>query len=164
VISCVVWTPRPGRTSGPIRAWRRFAAAEGAAWKVIRAGRILVFAGALDRDFLGRVATDLHGAIKVRSRLLLNWDRRRGVLGRTVFGPSSPLPLPSWPARRAMRVAPIGRALRVAGDRAPAVLHLMSLMRTRTEAVITVVMRVLATGPAAPGSGEHLGRAASSAV
>jgi hypothetical protein len=59
-----------------------FAAAEGALWKVTRAGRILVLASALDRDFLGRFATDLHGTIHVRSRLLLNWDRRRGVLHR----------------------------------------------------------------------------------
>jgi len=120
-----------------------FAAAEGALWKVIRAGRILVLAGALDRDFLGRFATDLHGTIHVRSRLLLNWDRRRGVLHRTMFfGPSSPPPLPSCLASRAMRVAPIGRALRVASDGAPAALHLMSLVRTETEAVITVVTRV----------------------
>jgi hypothetical protein len=38
-----------------------FAAAEGAAWKAIRAGRILVGAGVLDREFLGRFAGDLNG-------------------------------------------------------------------------------------------------------
>ena len=41
-----------------------------------------------------------------------------------------------------MRVAPIGGALRVAGDRAPWTLHLMSLVRTQTQAVITVAMRM----------------------
>ena len=41
-----------------------FATAESASWKVIRAGRILVLAGALDQDYLNRVATDLHAAIQ----------------------------------------------------------------------------------------------------
>jgi len=119
-----------------------FATAESALWKVGRAGRILVVAGVLDQDYLDRVAADFHAAIMARSRLLLNWDRRRGVLHRTMFALSSSPPLPSRCARRAMRVAPIGRALRVASDRAPWALHLMSLVRTENEAVITVVMRM----------------------
>ena len=41
-----------------------------------------------------------------------------------------------------MRVTQAGRALRGAGDRAPWTLHLMSLLRTETEAVITVVIRM----------------------
>jgi len=57
-----------------------FATAERAQWKVIRAGRILVAAGALEEEFLARLAADLDGTIKARSRILLNWDRRRGVL------------------------------------------------------------------------------------
>jgi hypothetical protein len=118
-----------------------FAIAENAQWKVIRAGRILVAAGALDQDFLGRLATDLHAAINARSRILLNWDRRRGML-HTMFAPSSSQALPSGRAGRAIRVTPIGRALRVASDRAPSALHLMSLVRTGTEAAITVVMRM----------------------
>jgi hypothetical protein len=120
-----------------------FATAEGALWKVTRAGRILVAAGALDQDFLGPLATDLHAAIKARSRILLNWDRRRGMLHRTMFAPSDDgHALPSGRAGRAIRVTPIGRALRVASDRAPSALHLMSLVRTGTEAVITVVIRM----------------------
>ena len=39
-----------------------------------------------------------------------------------------------------MRVTPIGPALQVASDRAPSALHLMSLVRTGTEAMITVAM------------------------
>ncbi len=48
-----------------------FRTLEGATWKVIRTGRILVAAGVLDQDYLDHVAADLHAAIKVRSRLLL---------------------------------------------------------------------------------------------
>jgi len=118
-----------------------FATAEGAHWKVIRAGRILVAAGALDRECLDRVAGELYAAIKVRSRLLLNWDRRRRMLHRTIFTLPGPQP-PSGPAGRAPRVTPISRAFEVASDRAPSALHLMSLVRTGTEALITVVMRM----------------------
>ncbi len=118
-----------------------FAIAERAQWKVIRAGRILVAAGALDEDHLDRLAADLHAAIRARSRIMLNWDRRRGMLHRTMFAPSSRPPPPSRPVSWAM-VTPIGRAVRVASDRAPSVLHLMSLVRIGTEAVITVAMRM----------------------
>ena len=118
-----------------------FATAEGAQWTVIRAGRILVAAGALDQECLDRIAGDLDAAIKVRSRLLLNSDRRRGVLHRGSFAPPSPQP-PSGPVGRAPWVTPIGRALQVASDRAPSALHFMSLVRTETEALITVVMRM----------------------
>ena len=117
-----------------------FAIAEGAAWKVGRAGKVLVAAGVLDQDYLHDLGADLGAAIKVRSRLLLNWDRRRGMLHRTIFEP--PVPRPSRAARHAMRVTPVGRALRGASDRAPWTLHLMSLLRTETEAVITVAMRM----------------------
>ena len=68
-----------------------------AGWKVIRAGRILVAAGVLDQDYLDHLASDLHAAIKVRSRLLLNWDRRRGMLYRTIFQP--PASSPAWTGR-----------------------------------------------------------------
>ena len=118
-----------------------FATAETASSKVRRAGRILVAAGVLDQDYLDRFAADLHAAIKVRSRLLLNRDRRRGMLYRTSYAPPGSPPPSRW-ASQAMRVAPVGRALRVAGDRAPWTLHLMSLVRTETEALITVVMRM----------------------
>jgi hypothetical protein len=118
-----------------------FTTAESALWKVGRAGRILVVAGVLDQDYLDRLWSDLHGAIYARSRLLLNWDRRRGMLGRTMFALSSS-PLPSRCASRAMRAAPIGRRLRMASGGARWALHLMSLVRAETEAVITVVMRM----------------------
>ena len=118
-----------------------FTTAESAQWKVGRTARILVAADVLDEDVLGRFGSDLHAAIYIRSRLLLNWDRRRSMLHRTLFPPSSRPPT-SGPAIQPMRVTPIGRALWVASDRVPSALHLMSLVRTGTEAVITVVMRM----------------------
>jgi hypothetical protein len=117
-----------------------FGTAEMAQWKVLRAGRILVAAGVLDQDYLDHLASDLHAAIKVRSRLLLNWDRRRGMLHRSIFQPS--VSRPSRDASQAMRVSSIGGVLQAAGDRAPWTLHLMSLVRTQTQAVITVAMRM----------------------
>ena len=64
------------------------------------------------------------------------------MLHRTMFAsPGSPPP-PPRPFSWAMRVTPIGRALRVDSGRALAALHLMSLVRIGTDAVITVVMRV----------------------
>jgi hypothetical protein len=115
--------------------------AESALWTVIRAGQILVAAGALDQEYLGGVAADLLTAITARSRLP-NGDRRAGGPYHALVGSSSGLPPPSGPAGPAMRVTPIGRTLRVPSDRAPSALHLMSLVRTETEAVITVVMRM----------------------
>ena len=134
------------------------ATAERALWKVIRVGRILVAADVLDHDCLTGFVDDLHAAIKARSRLLLNWDRRRGMLHRTMFAPPSRSPLPSRPFSWAMRVTPIGRALRVATDGASAVLHLMSLVRIGTEAVITVVMR-MHWPPDGPGPDPEMTRA-----
>ena len=72
---------------------------------------------------------------------MLNWYRRRGVLHRTILGPVA-FQAPPRPADPAMRVTPIGLTLEVASDRAPAALHLMSLVATGTEALITVVMRM----------------------
>ena len=115
-----------------------FGPAEMACWKVLRAGRILVAAGVLDRDYLDHVAGDLNVAIMVRSRLLLDWDRRRGVVYRGSYVRPDPQP----PDAQAMQVVPLGGVLRVAGGRAPWTLHLMSLVRTPTQAVITVAMRM----------------------
>jgi hypothetical protein len=118
-----------------------FATTEGAQWKVARTARILVAAGVLDQECLAGVTDVFSAAIQVRSRLLLNWYRRRGVLHRTIFGPTVLQP-PPRPASPAMWVTPIGRAVKMSGDRAPSTLHLMSLVATGTEALITVVMRM----------------------
>jgi hypothetical protein len=118
-----------------------FGSTELAQWKVVRTARILVAAGVLDQECLDSVTSVLSAAIQVRSRFMLNWYRRRGVLHRTIFGPVVVQP-PPRPADPAMRVTPIGLTLEVASDRAPAALHFMSLVVTGTEALITVVMRM----------------------
>ncbi len=103
--------------------------------------RILVAAGVLDQDQLDRIADEMQVAIKVRSRLLLGRDRRRGVLYRNSYAPPVRPPPPPG-ASQPTQVVPLGGVLRVAGDRAPWTLHLMSLVRTQTQAVITVAMRM----------------------
>jgi hypothetical protein len=118
-----------------------FRVAESAHWRVTRAGRILAAAGALDWDFLDRFAHELFSASTVRSRIHLSWYRRQGVL-HAVFAPESGQALPSGRADAAIRVTPIGRTLGVPGECGPSALHLMSLVRTGTEAMITVVMRM----------------------
>jgi hypothetical protein len=61
-------------------------------WNVIRAGRILFAVGALDHDYLTGFADDLQAAIRARSRLLLDHDRRRGHTARHhVRGAARPL-------------------------------------------------------------------------
>jgi hypothetical protein len=119
-----------------------FGTTERAQWKVVRTARILVAAGVLDQECLDSVTSVLSAAIQVRSRLMLDWYRRQGVLHRTIFAPVVLQPPAPRPADPAMRVTPIGLTLEVAGDRAPAALHLMSLVATGTEALITVVMRM----------------------
>lgn len=118
-----------------------FAVADSALWKVGRAGRILAAVGAVDEDFLERLASELHAAMTARSRGLLETNRGGG--GHTVFASSGCYgQVTPGRAGREVLVTPVGRALRVADDRAPATLHLMSLVRTGTEALVTVVMRM----------------------
>ena len=50
---------------------RPSATAETALWKVIRAGRILVAAGALEEEFLALLGADLDGSIRARSHALV---------------------------------------------------------------------------------------------
>jgi hypothetical protein len=118
-----------------------FVAVSRAQWKVVRTGRILVAAGALDRDFLLRFASEFHVAVTIRSRFLLDRDRRRGVLVHSLAEPPLPAP-PAAPAPAVMMTTPIGRVLRVRTGRAPADLHLLAAVRTGTEAALTVVMRM----------------------
>ena len=133
-----------------------------AGWKVVRAGRILVAAGVLDQDYLDHsrgLISD--AAIKVRYRLLLNWDRRRGMLpdhsaacqpDRLRRQPGDAGPRPSarccgWPV-----TACRGRAPPLAGaDAGPG-------RDNRRHA------HALAAGRIERGSGAHRGRAASHAV
>ena len=95
----------------------------------------------LDQEALDSATGHFFDAIQARSRLLLNWYRSRGVLHRTIFAPAV-VQSPPRPADPDMRVTPIGLTLDVAGEHAPSTVHLMSLVATATEALITVVMRM----------------------
>lgn len=117
-----------------------FATAEGAQWRVARAARILEIAGVLDHADLVWIGAEFGFALRARSRIMLNWDRRRGMLHHTMLMEhAAPVP-PAWPVQ-VMRVTPIGRALRVASGHGRVGLHFLSLVRTETEAMITVVIR-----------------------
>ena len=100
-----------------------FGTTERAQWKVVRTARILVAAGVLDQECLDSVTSVLSAAIQVRSRLMLDWYRRQGVLHRTIFAPVVLQPPSPRPADPAMRVTPIGLTLEVASGRAPAALQ-----------------------------------------
>ena len=82
------------------------ATAERALRRVIRAGRILVAAGALGHDDLTGFENDLQAAITVRSRLLLKHDQRRVRLHGAMFAPRGRPAMPSGPGGRAMRSRP----------------------------------------------------------
>ena len=70
-----------------------FATAEEAHWRVERAGRILIAAGALDPLSLRRLSDDLYPAIQARSRFLMDHARGKGALP-TMFPVSHPRPPP----------------------------------------------------------------------
>src|ERR1700759_2692003 len=117
---------------------------DGTLTKVVRAGWILIAAGALDQEFFDGFTADFAAAVRVRSRVLQAWERNRIGRPRTFLPPGRPpLPPPPAPARPALRVTPIGRSLPVPGERAPAVLHVLSLVRTPAQALLTVTMRML---------------------
>lgn len=132
-----------------------FGVAKSALWKVERAGRILAAVGEVDEDLLERLAAELDEAMTARSRTLLETHRLSGRLD-TVFASSHRhAQVASGGSGRAggaggagdagggeILVTPVARALRVPDDRAPATLHLMSLVRTGTEALVTIVMRM----------------------
>jgi len=106
------------------------------------AGEILASAGVLEETDVHRVATELEAALLIRSGL----ERPRFALrvGRALAGLTAP---PSDDRRwrggaTPMGITPIGRTIRVAHERAPSDLHLMSLVRSPDGMVITAAMRV----------------------
>jgi hypothetical protein len=109
----------------------------------LRAGGVLVAADLVTRESVTRVADELRVALALRSP-----HRARsspGQLGWTVAHLGHGTPAGRTPARpdaRPIRITPLGRTLRVADDRAPADLHLLTLVRTPGLAAITVVMRM----------------------
>ena len=108
--------------------------------QVTRAGRTLVAAGLLDDEFVDGLHDDIEMALTVRSRVFLE---RHGALRRMFQTRHRAAPLPRG-ASGPQRLTPVGQTLRVPSDRAPFDLHLLTLVRTRSETAI-VTATVLAT-------------------
>ena len=119
-------------------------------WEVTRAGRILVAAGLLDDDLVDDLTADIAAALTVRSRALLarqdaalrrlqTWRRPptwRGSAARP-GGAAGPGSAAGW-----QRLTPVRQTLRVRSDRAPFDLHLLTLVRARSETAIITAIRM----------------------
>ena len=135
-------TPRPGPMPGPGRTRRCSSPRSARSGEVGRAGRILLAAGVLDQEGRLSAATGyFFDAIQVRSRLLLDWVSQPGRAAphhiRARCRPAAASrgrPGHAGHAYRADARSPAAEG--------PAALHLMSLVATGTEALITVVRRV----------------------
>jgi hypothetical protein len=106
--------------------------------QVTRAGRILVAAGLLDDEVFDGLHDDAEMALTVRSRMFLE---RHGALRRmfgTRYRAAPPPPGTSGP----QRLTPVGQTLSVRSDRAPFDLHLLTLVRTRSETAIITAIRM----------------------
>jgi hypothetical protein len=107
-----------------------------AEWTMERAGRILIAAGAVDEEFVHEVGSEIVAACTIRSpnRLL------RGGMTSRMFMPyeGTARVLAAHP----VRVVPIGQAVRLATERAPAELHFMSLASTPGQATIAMAIRM----------------------
>jgi hypothetical protein len=98
-------------------------------WQVTRAGLILVAAGLLDDEFLDDLTADIATALTVRSRTLLT---RPGPARRRL---PSRYRAPVW---QTLSV----RSDRAPFDRAPFDLHLLTLVRARSETAIITAIRM----------------------
>jgi hypothetical protein len=106
------------------------------------AGEILASAGVLEETGVHRIATELEAALLIRSDL----ERPRYAV-RVGWALTALTDLPRasprwWGGATPMGITPIGRTIRVAHERAPSELHLMSLVRSPGGMVITAVIRV----------------------
>ena len=113
-------------------------------WEVTRAGRILVAAGLLDDDLVDDLTADIAAALTVRSRALL--ARQDAALRRLQTWRRAP----TWRGSAAgpggaagwQRLTPVRQTLRVRSDRAPFDLHLLTLVRARSETAIITAIRM----------------------
>lgn len=106
-------------------------------------GDVLVAAGVLAKDRVSRIAAELDAALTARTRSESPWRARRLNLALERTGTwRSEAPQGPHDAAQPMQVTPIRRTLRVAGERAPSELHLMTLVRTEASAAITTAMRM----------------------
>jgi len=104
----------------------------------VRAGRILVAAGLLDDEVVDGLAADIETALTVRSRVLLE---RPGAATRTFRNRYRTAPWPGG-AAEPQRVTPVGQTVRVRSDRARCDLHLLTLVRARSETAIIAAIRM----------------------
>src|ERR1700759_5015155 len=83
---------------------------DGTLTKVVRAGWILIAAGALDQEFFDHFTADFAAAVRVRSRVLQDWERSRRPRPPMFLPPGRP-PLTESPAPAcpALSATPIGR-------------------------------------------------------
>lgn len=107
-------------------------------WKVTRAGRVLVAAGLLDDEFLDDLRAEVATALTVRSRkLLARHGAGRGTLPTRHRAPERP-----GGAAGPLRLTPVRQTLSVRTDRAPFDLHLLTLVRARSETAIIAAIRM----------------------
>jgi hypothetical protein len=105
-------------------------------------GEILALAGVLEESDIRRIVTELEAALAIRS------DLKRppyAVRAGWALAALTDVPGPDrrwWGGATPMGITPIGRTIRVAHERAPSDLHLMSLVRSPGGMVITAAMRV----------------------
>jgi hypothetical protein len=111
--------------------------------QVQRAGGVLLAAGLVTRESVARVADELRVAVALRSphHARLSPGQLGWTLGHLTRRRASGQP-PARPDARPMRITPLGQTLSVADDRAPADLHLLTMVRTPRLAAITVLMRM----------------------
>jgi hypothetical protein len=126
------------------------------------AGEILAYAGVIEETDVHRIATELEAALLIRSDLERPRYARRVGWALEALGRLPDTDRWWWGGATPMGITPIGRTIRVAHERAPSELHLMSLVRSPGGMVITAVMRVRwpADGSCADleitGAGPHL--------
>jgi hypothetical protein len=130
-LAAEAWLGRAGRSYRDVRA-----SVEQVRW----AGEVLVAAGALTEDEVRRIAAEHEAALSVRAGA--ETARRLSRAMWQLDDDSWPRAAPSPAAAQPMRVTPVRATLRVTGGRAPADLHLMTLVGTRADAVITVAMTI----------------------
>jgi hypothetical protein len=120
-------------------------------WEVTRAGRILIAAGLLDDEFVEGLRADIATALSARSPKLL---ARHGPVSR-MFQHRYRTPAPPWGgaagpwggAAGPLRLTPVWQTLSVRSDRAPFDrapfdLHLLTLVRARSETAIITAIRM----------------------
>ncbi len=106
------------------------------------AGEILAFAGVLEETDVHRIAAELEAALLIRSDLERPRYARRVGWALEALGRIPDTDRWWWGSATPMGITPIGRTIRVAHERVPTELHLMSLVRSPGGMVITAAMRV----------------------